>query len=454
MLAAFAEAAAPTPALQAVDDGDRAWWGGDRALGVRRWREAAELADGSPEGHAAALMAHLRLMNAGTTLSPLVHGRAITRAVDGCYEGDVTRGAWCRLAVADYWLMAPPPTGDRDTAVQIARSLLSELPGPAASRLALAGDRAPLEALAPDQRDGLGEALLAGPEWTPGPTVVGLGFLAGSPTGIGLGLHLDSADVGRKQVRLTADAFGAWRAAGLTGSLETPGAVGFGVDAALLRWPWWDGEGFVPVDTARVAAGPIFRKGGVKVEAGPLARWDVDGGDTIAGHGFWTSAAFTTRWNGWFGPLDLRATAGSEVALPPLADYGRAGGPLQLAVSRPLGPGVVAARIRVEQVFGDAVPDVRLATVGGAYVLRGARYGELRGERTTAADLELRQPLWRPMWCALFADAAAVEGEGTHGGGGVGLRMVLPPEPRNTIRLDLGVTDVGWGVYVAWGEAF
>lgn len=449
LFAVAVAAETPTPALVALEAGDAAYFAGDRRDGVRGWREALARADDSPAGRAAEVMARLRLLRAGTTLSPLWQGPRIERALAAC-----TTGAWCRLAAVDYDLFAPEGIGDRDRGLAAARSLAGELPAHAASRVAWAtGDPAPVRAVAEAERDGLGRAIVAGLAPEPGPAVIGVGVLAGPPAGIGAGVRWVDVDVGRIGVRVTADAFVARRAAGLAAAIETPGTVGAVASVQALRWPWWDGDAYTPVDTARLAPGAVVRAGRARLQAGPLLRWDADP-VPVAGHGGWWATSLDMRRAGRArAPTGLWLGVSGEVSDPLLADYARVGVVGDARVYLGLGAGVVATRARGEGAMG-AFPDIRRPTVGGSDVLRGARYGELRGDFTVAGDVEVRHPVVGPLWGAAFATGAAVEGRGAHAGGGVGVRLVLPPEPRNTLRLDVAATDVGWGVIVAWGEAF
>ena len=48
------------------------------------------------------------------------------------------------------------------------------------------------------------------------------------------------------------------------------------------------------------------------------------------------------------------------------------------------------------------------------------------------------------------ADGADV----VHGGVGAGLRLRLPPQPNNTLRLDIGYGDTGWGFLLGVQEFF
>src|SRR5678815_4034865 len=84
----------PHPALAAVEAGDRAFYGGDRADGVRRWREAVDRADDTPEGNAAEAMARLRLIDAGSTWAAIVHGGPIARALEACQGQEIPLGGY------------------------------------------------------------------------------------------------------------------------------------------------------------------------------------------------------------------------------------------------------------------------------------------------------------------------------------------------------------------------
>ena len=60
----------------------------------------------------------------------------------------------------------------------------------------------------------------------------------------------------------------------------------------------------------------------------------------------------------------------------------------------------------------------------------------------------------KPLEWVIFVDGAWVQAEGFHPGVGAGLRIVLPPEDYNVVRLDLAFSDSGWGLSGAWGETF
>jgi hypothetical protein len=95
---------------------------------------------------------------------------------------------------------------------------------------------------------------------------------------------------------------------------------------------------------------------------------------------------------------------------------------------------------------------MRLPTVGGPNVLRGARLGELRAPWTLATDIEWRRMIVGPVRFAAFASGAWVDGP--HGSVGVGARLMLEPRGYNTLRFDVAVSDTANGIYLVWGEAF
>ena len=54
----------------------------------------------------------------------------------------------------------------------------------------------------------------------------------------------------------------------------------------------------------------------------------------------------------------------------------------------------------------------------------------------------------------MFGNLAYVIDDGLHPAGGLGLRLILPPERLNVVRLDVAVSDSAWTITTGWGEAF
>ena len=62
--------------------------------------------------------------------------------------------------------------------------------------------------------------------------------------------------------------------------------------------------------------------------------------------------------------------------------------------------------------------------------------------------------VWGPLELVLFGNVAWVDLEEFHPAGGGGIRLILPPEESNVVRIDVAVSDSAWGIYTAFGETF
>lgn len=169
-----------------------------------------------------------------------------------------------------------------------------------------------------------------------------------------------------------------------------------------------------------------------------------------------------TPGHGLFGGLGLVA-GGALPSRLSISVEGSLAGPAHLALvgdsrsAAPLGGGTGALRLVAAAAPLESSPIWRRPAWGGGEVLRGAALGRLRAPWMTAVVPEWRRPLVGPLGLALFGEAALARGDGQdglHAGGGLGLRLHLPPRPQNTVRLDLGVSTAGVGLSAGWGEAF
>ena len=137
-----------------------------------------------------------------------------------------------------------------------------------------------------------------------------------------------------------------------------------------------------------------------------------------------------------------------------------AAGSLEGRWFHPVGGGrVLAAAAYVEQAFGD-VPFTLLPKLGSSSYLRGWLEGRFRDNLATAAQVELRVPVWDRFGAVVFAstgevaqDLGALRIDALRFAGGVGLRFRLTPEGTN-IRFDLAEGGAGWQAYVLLLEAF
>ncbi len=445
------------PGLTALHAGDRAWFEGDRRAAVDAWREAA-----AQEDPAAEAMARLRLLMFSGNLGMAVHGPRIDRALARCDGEDV----WCRLAEVDYHLLAPAEVGaDLELGERLARELEAELAGPALARLLLLEpDERSLRRLAGLKRDGLGDGLVASGGAAPpyeGTWLLGLGLLGGPGLGLGAGLHFVHPDLFLEGHDLALEAGGTSRGSAWLAAAGSSSGSWYGHgDATLSRWVWdlWSGDEVQQwrIEGVQAALGPGLRLDHLRVELGARARWDRIQGEALVGLG----PELGVRWDqrrGW-GASRRGWLLGSEgsAALGALgSDYDHLGGEVQ-ARGYLGGPWdtVLAGRLLGERAFLDGAPWYLQPSAGGPDVLRGASAGRYRGRSLAAADLEWRRMFTSGLEGVVFGCGAWVEGTGWHPGGGLGLRLMMPPRQLNVVRLDLAVSDAGWAVTTGWGEVF
>jgi hypothetical protein len=109
----------------------------------------------------------------------------------------------------------------------------------------------------------------------------------------------------------------------------------------------------------------------------------------------------------------------------------------------------------------DDIPLSRMAELGGLFLLRGYPTGRFLGANALTAQAEVRVPLfWRPRWVLFGAAGTAAEEFGDLLGGparlsaGTGRRVAINETRDVNIRLDLGFSPEGRGLYVTLMEAF
>ena len=459
---ARAEPAAPpghdaSQGLVDLSEGDRAWFGGDRRAAVAAWRAAVDC--GEP---AAEAMARLRLLHFTGNWGMAVHGPRIDRALAACPLED----PWCRLAEVDFQLLAPPEVGaDPQQALVLAVALQAELEGPALARqLLLERDPEALARLATLPRDGFGDGLLhsagAAPAY-PGTWLLGVGLLGGPGVGFGGGVHFVHPDLFLRGHSLGLEAGGTTRGSAWLAMAGASAGTAYGQgDLVLSRWvqDLWVDDAPVEwrVESTQAALGPGLRLDHLRLEVGARVRWDRIDGVALAGHGPELALALDHRrgWGasrrGWYLASDWRSALGVLGS-----DYDHL---LGGAEARGYAPGpwetVIAGRLQAERAFVGGVPWYLEPTAGGAEILRGAPAGRYRGRSLAAADLEWRRMIAGPLEGVVFGCGAWVEGTGWHPGGGLGLRLLMPPRQLNVVRLDVAVSDAGWAVTTGWGETF
>lgn len=436
----------------ALDSGDGAWFAGDRIAARAAWLEAAKEAD-----PATVAMAEVRLLRVSGNLGLLSHGPRADRALADCAAAD----PWCALAWADYHLTLADLglPADPGLAAALARQAASALPGPALARQVWAG-AAPAEALEGDPT-ALGQGLAQhGGRWPSGPGtwLLALGLSGAPGLGVGGALRFAHPDLGGGQARLELSAAATSRGAlalSVASRIGRRSGALLSASGARAVVDLYDQEAETQrsliVGQAAASAAPLIQVGRWSGWAGPAARVDV-GEALLQGHGAFGGLA----WDGTAAGGGPWARLSAEGAF---ADYTMLRASLDLRERWAVPGGVLASRLLGEAALRDArTPVWRLPSAGGAELLRGAPSGRFRGPGLLAAALEYRHPLGPTLSLALFADTVWVSDPGPlpspHGGAGAGLRLHLPPRPLNTVRLDLGFTDAGWGLVAGWGEAF
>ena len=125
-----------------------------------------------------------------------------------------------------------------------------------------------------------------------------------------------------------------------------------------------------------------------------------------------------------------------------------------------VGRGVLAGQAYVEATSGGAPLD-QLSLVGSNTIMRGYTRGRYRDRELAAAQLEYRLPVIGRVGVAAFAGAGTVAPNLSDIASskllpslGGGLRYLLLPKQRTTIRVDYGVGKGSSGLYIAFNEAF
>jgi len=113
---------------------------------------------------------------------------------------------------------------------------------------------------------------------------------------------------------------------------------------------------------------------------------------------------------------------------------------------------------------GDDIPFNQLALLGGEQMMRGYYTGRFRDRKYLTAQAEYRFlpfPFSKRFGATVFLAAGgvapswdALQWRNFRPSGGFGLRYFIFPKKDVFVRLDLGITPEGTGIYFFTGEAF
>lgn len=468
-------------ALLLISLGDQAWWAGDRRAAAASWGAALEASrDGAlPVDRAAEAMARMRLLHIQGNYAPLWHGPALDRALAACPDAE----GWCRIAAADWHLWMPAFAGADPAEVPGLLAGLEGTPleGAASARLAVAaGD--PL--LLRGELDGMGEGVRAHGARAddPGTWVLGAGLTAAPGAGIGLSARFTHPDLlwarHLLQVQGGLDSRGGWGLSGalllyregLMPTLAAGGGRGledvYGAGAEAST---------VPMEAARARAGALAagRIGQARAQVTLAGQYRLDRvgagapgaqiGDLEILPGSWQGGGLWARGSVARGGLRLEVSGegGALVGTGGTAGTGGTGGAapyLSGAAALVAGADLLGGRLLVRPGAEGSAGElpIRMPSAGGSRLLRGLPAGRYRAAALGSLQAEYRHALVGPLRAQAFVDGAWVGGP--HATAGAGLALALPPQPYNTIRLEVGAglgPDAGArGVVLAWGEAF
>lgn len=412
-----------------LHEGDRAWQEGRRGEARCAWKQASQAEEQAP---AIAAMARLRLLRVSGNLGLFRHGPRADRLLLACPEEDPD----CRLAWVDRELILKELGlgGRLEPACAELDALQAARPEEVAARLGWAS-RLGASCLGPDVGPVVGpvvgsEVPPAPAAPSPGTWLLALGATGASGVGAGPVLRFVHPDLGWKGARLELDGF-ATTGGAASGRLS--------LRSAGSPFVWTGAQGAVlpgELRQARAFLAPGLSRRGAALWLGPRLSWESLGGETLFSHGLLAGSSWRR------GPVGLSAQG----------QLGLWGSPWAWTGAEARFTGERLASRLVGSLVPVEVEAWRLPAWGGGEVLRAASFREVQAPAMAALVAEWRQPVAGPLALVLFGEGVWA---GTpHGGGGLGARLHLPPRPHNTVRLDLGVGDLGWALSAGWGECF
>ncbi len=429
-----------------LDLGDRLWCQGEYKEATAVWKEAS-----SNEHPAIVAQSHYRRLLSASNLGWAVHGVLGDASLAECPLNDTK----CALANVDRELfldlMGLP--SDQEYAKELATKLLPHLPAEATARLVWLQELEPSALSAFETLDGMGECFVQQNHGTwdkgPGGAYIGFGLYGGGQLGVGGSMSWTQPNIDNNGGQLQSSiALTTQYAGGLFLSYTSVGDRWIQINSNIQRRPFYryqqDTPTFHLIETASLNLRPGIRWDTGQAWLGPMTRWEQYTPDDIPETWMGVGISSGMMWK----PLDTLQvyTTGEYVAW----EYYHLRFDTQLMWIHPSG---WASLIEFSASPNTEAPWWRLPTVGGGNVLRTAPAHRWRDEILPSAVLEYR---WKPentLGLVFFSELTYAE-DALHGGGGLGLRIRMPPQPYNTMRFDIGYGDSGWNILFGAEEFF
>ncbi len=425
-----------------INLGDRLWCQGDYKDADTYWKKASESTD-----PATIAQSHYRRLLTASNLGWAVQGVLADSALEKCALNDPQ----CALANVDreIFLSLLGLPADLKYATQLSYKLLPHLPSAATARLVWFGDipKSALNELT--ELDGFGECMQKSTTWDRGPggAYFGFGLYGGGRLGIGGSASWTQPNIDNRGGQLqTSVALTTQKAGGVFLSYTSVGEIWGQLRTNIQRRPFYryqtNQATFHLVEMASFSVRPGWTWDKGQVWAGPYVR--IEGAPI--GDSDWRALGLTSGLL-WKPTESTQIRGGLEYTE---WKYHHLRIDAQMMWIHKTG---FAALIDLSATPNTEAPWWRLPTVGGGTILRTAPAHRWRDEVLPSMVVEYR---WRPdstVGVVPFGELAIVE-NALHGGGGLGFRLRLPPQPQNTMRFDIGYGDSGWNILFGAEEFF
>lgn len=276
----------------------------------------------------------------------------------------------------------------------------------------------------------------------PGSPSISVGFFYGVRQGIGthLGYHLPNIDhrLGELSLYLSVGTTDYGRIGFLYNRLHP---IWIKTEADLRNVNYfrfqeneWD---IISMSSTQGSLSFGYRKGNHHFWIGPQFRWEqLDA--PIPAHGL--TMGFQ------IGPKHARIAQRVEASF---ASYNHVRSTTTIQYRHPIGFGI---QLNADVCPNSDAPWWRLPSAGGGLYLRLPFAQRIRSKNLYTGTLEWQVLPKQTFGGVLFAEGAY--GDNLYGGAGIGARIRIPPSENNNLRLDVGYSTLGWGIFADIGEQF